>query len=92
MFKPLQDISITKALNPIAQLPLSMDLYFGISMPAFAALHMVEHIMPPSAARKSVQATKVIIGIPFCVISECVDRVTGTGLEMANLPNAHLDM
>lgn len=42
MFKRLQDISVARALNPVAQLPLSMDLYFGISMPAFVALHIVE--------------------------------------------------
>lgn len=52
--KTLQDISVAKALNPTAQLPLSMDLYFGISMPAFIALHIVEHTLPPSPARKVV--------------------------------------
>lgn len=92
MFKILQDISIAKALNPIAQLPESMDVYFGISMPAFVALHMVEHLLPPGVTRKSVQFTKVVAGIPFCVILECVDRVIGKGLEIANLPNPNLDM
>ena len=33
-FKTFQDISVARVLNPAAQLPLSIDLYFGIFMPA----------------------------------------------------------
>jgi len=92
MFKTLQQISIAKALNPRAQVPLSMDLYFGVSMPAFVALHIFEHTLPPGAARKAIQGAKVVAGMPFCIISECVDRVTSKALKIANLPNVPLDM
>lgn len=44
--------------------------------------------MPPGAARKAVQCTKVVIGIPFCQ-NVSIELLS---LEMANLPNAHLDM
>lgn len=92
MFKTLQDISVAKALNPAVQVPLSMDLYFGISIPAFVALHIAEHTLPPGTAKKAVQGTKVLIGLPFCVMAECVDRVTSKGLKMVNLPDAPLNM
>ncbi len=92
MFKTLQQISIQKTLNPLAQLPLSMDLYFGISMPAFVALHIVEHTLPPGVPRKTIQGAKIVIGLPFCIMSECVDRVTSKGLKISNLPDVPLNM
>ena len=46
MFKTLQEISLKTALNPGAQLPLSLSFYFGISIPAFVALHIAEHTLP----------------------------------------------
>jgi hypothetical protein len=43
MFKTLQEISVAAAINPRAQIPLGIPLYFGISMPAFVTLHIIEH-------------------------------------------------
>ena len=83
-----------KALNPaVAQIPpLSMDLYFEISMPGFVALHILEYTLPPELVRKTIQDTKVVVGIPFCVISDCLARVNSKGLKMSNLPDIPLDM
>ena len=92
MFKTLQEISVKTALNPTAQLPLSLQLYFGISMPAFIALHIAEHTLPPSAPRTALKYTKIMVGIPFCVMSECVDKVSSAGLKAFNLPDTNLDM
>jgi hypothetical protein len=46
MFKGLEDITVETSLNPRAQMPISLPLYFGISMLVFIALHMVEHTLP----------------------------------------------
>ncbi len=92
MFKTLQEISIETALNPAAQLPLNLQLYFGISMPAFVALHIAEHTIPPGAVRTAVKCTKVMVGIPFCVMAECVDKVSSAGLKVLKLPDTSLDM
>lgn len=69
MFNILKEISIAVARNPQVQIPLSIPLYFGISMPAFVALHMVEYTFPLGNARNLVKGLKVVSGIPFCVMS-----------------------
>ncbi|HSO25446.1 MAG TPA: hypothetical protein VLR54_02370 [Methanobacteriaceae archaeon] len=92
MFKTLQDISIVTALDPRAQIPLSLPLYFGISMPAFVALHIVEHTLPIGLPRYAVKCTKVLTGIPFCVTSEIVDKVSSEILKTLRLPDAALNM
>lgn len=92
MFKTLNAISVKTALNPLAQLPLDLKTYFGISMPGFIALHIAEHILPPSPQRSTIKITKIIVGVPFCVISECVDQVSSVALKVLKLPNPSLDM
>lgn len=92
MFKTLENISVVTALNPAAQIPLSLSLYFGISMPAFVALHIAEHILPPGVPRNAVKYTKIMVGIPFCVMAECVDKVGSASLKVLNLPDTSLNM
>lgn len=92
MFKTLQDISIATALNPGAQIPLNLQLYFGISMPAFVTLHIAEHLLPPGVPRTTIKYTKVMVGIPFCIMAECVDRVGSRTSKVLNFPDANLDM
>lgn len=58
-------------------------------MPAFIALHIAEHTLPLSAPRTALKYTKVMVGIPFCVMSECVDKVSSAAF---NLPDTSLDM
>jgi hypothetical protein len=92
MFKTLNDISIRTAQNSQAVIPINLQLYFGISMPAFVALHIVEHTLPPGMPRKAVQASKVVIGIPFFVMSDIVDKVGSRALKTFKMPDAKLDM
>lgn len=92
MFKLLEDIHFVKCLNPQAQIPLNFDLYFGISLPAFITLHIVEHILPVGKPRYFVQAAKVLTGLPFCVMAEGVDRVSAPILKVLKLPNTSLKM
>lgn len=92
MFNTLQQISIAVARNLQAQIPLSMPLYFGISMSTFVALHMVEYTLSLGKVRNVVKGVKIVSGLPFCVILEMVDK-TGTGIvKLFNLPDASLDM
>lgn len=92
MFKTLQDISIVTAINAKGQIPINLGVYCGISMPAFVALHMLEHTLPISPTRTIVKATKVIIGLPFCVTSELVDKVSGQALKLLNMPDTTVNM
>ena len=92
MFKTLQDISVATALNSKAQIPISLPLYFGVSMPAFITLHIIEHTLPMGVPRTIVKCTKVITGIPFCLTSELVDKAGTQILEKLKLPDATLDM
>jgi len=92
MFKTLQDISVATALNPGAQMALSLSLYFGISMPSFIALHIAEHTLPLSIPRTAVKCTKIMVGISFCVMSECVDKVGSVSSKILNVPDTSLDM
>jgi len=61
-------------------------------MPAFIALHIAEHTLPPSPTRTAIKYTKIVVGLPFYVMSECVDKVGSTGLKAFNLPDTSLDM
>jgi len=92
MFKTLQDISVATALNQAAQIPLSLSLSFRISMPAFVALHIAKVTFPSSVQRKAVKYTKIMVGIPFCVTAECVDKVSSASSKILNLPNTSLNM
>lgn len=92
MFKTLKEISIVTALNPRAQIPLSLPLYFGVSMPTFVALHIVEHTLPIGLPRNVIKCTKVLTGIPFCVTSEVVDKVSSEILKTLRLPDTALNM
>lgn len=88
MFKVLEDITVATSLNPGAQLPISLTLYFGISMPVFIALHMVEHTLPIGMPRTIIKYTKVMAGIPFFVMGECVDKVGSAGSKLLKLLDA----
>lgn len=92
MFRTLQEISVATALNPQAQIPLNLPLYFGASMPAFVLLHIVEHVLPMGPARVVVKGTKILTGIPFCVTSELVDKLGSGILKTFHLPDTHLNM
>jgi hypothetical protein len=58
IFKTLHDISITTALNSQAQIPVVLTVYFGISMPSFVALHIIEYTLPIGVPRTIVKCTK----------------------------------
>jgi hypothetical protein len=92
MFRTLQEISVATALNPQAQIPLNLPLYFGVSMPAFVLLHIVEHVLPMGPARVVVKGTKILTGIPFCVTSELVDKFGSRILKTFHLPDTPLNM
>jgi hypothetical protein len=64
MFATLKEISIAKYTNSQVQIPLNLNLYFGLSLPAFVTLHIVEHILPIGKPRMAVQGLKVFTGIP----------------------------
>ena len=61
-------------------------------MPAFVALHMVEHTLPLGAPRTIVKCGKTLIGIPFCVTAEILDGGMRTVMNKLKLPNTPLDM
>jgi hypothetical protein len=92
MFKTLQEISIVTALNPQAQIPVNLSLYFGISMPSFVALHILEYTLPIGLPRNIVKCTKVITGLPFCITSEIVDKISSKVLKTLKLPDTSLNM
>jgi hypothetical protein len=92
MFKILQEISIITAKNPKATIPISFPLYFGVSLPAFVTLHIVEHTLPIGMPRTIVKCSKVLVGMPFCIISDIVDKTSGQFLKRMNLPDITLDM
>ena len=72
-------------------LVLSLSLYFGISMPAFIALHIAERTLPLGAPISFIKCTKTIVGIPFCVMSEVIDKTSSGVLKILKLPDTSLD-
>ena len=62
MFKMLNQISVATAIDLKALIPLNNSLWFGISMPAFVALHIFEHMLPVGPTRNALKAVKVVAG------------------------------
>ena len=68
MFKKLKYNAIVKALNPNAQIPLSLRLYFGIEMTSFVTLDIFEHTFPIYCFIKHIlsynqtQVNKLVLG------------------------------
>jgi hypothetical protein len=92
IFNTLKEISIAAARNPQVQIPLSIPLYFGFSMPTFVALHIVEYTLPLGRTRNIVKGLKVISGLPFCTVAEIIDITSTTVLKTLDLPDASLYM
>ena len=92
MFNTLKEISLATALNPKAQIPINTSLYFGISMPAFITLHILEYTLPIGRTRDSVKIAKIVMGIPFCVTSEIIDKSSSVVLKKFKSPDASLNM
>jgi hypothetical protein len=61
-------------------------------MPTFITLHIIEHTLPIGKVRGLVKATKVLAGIPFCVMSEVVDKTSSQVFQTLRFPDASLDM
>lgn len=89
MFNTLRSISLLRAK---ALLPINLANYFGISMPAFVALHIVEHILPYGYPRKAIKIGKIMIGLAFIITSNFVDGVSSQTLKVLNLPDMPLKM
>lgn len=87
IFNRLKEISIAAARNPQVQIPLSIPLYFGVSMPAFVALDIVEYTLPLGRTRNLVKGLKVISGIPFCTLAEIIDVTSTKVLKTLDLPD-----
>lgn len=92
MFKTLSEINTMVALDPTAKLALNFPLYFGVSMPAFITLHIMEHTLPMGFPRTIVKCSKIVAGMPFCLLSEAVDKTSGVALRALKLPDTPLDM
>ena len=86
MFQRLQEIRRAKCQNPQVQIPLNPSLDFGISLPAFVTLHIVEHTLPMGQPRYFVHALKGVAGVPFCVISTGVEGVANPILKLMKQP------
>lgn len=92
MFSTLKDISLLTTVNPGAQVCLNMPFYFGISMPAFMTLHIIEHTLPVGKVRLVVKCPEVLDGLPFCISAEIFDRSISFALKTLKLPTVSLEM
>jgi len=61
MVNILKEISIPAAQNPQVQIPLSISLYFGFSMPSFVALDMLEYTLSLGKTRNLVKGLNRVV-------------------------------